>query len=83
MSPKNRRITRIKLSAPDAETQSLTIRLDSESNGREDSIAFSISCEGLMVLMKAIQGYQVRHKLPIPHTARPKGTPTLSIVSDE
>jgi len=76
-------LTRVELSAPDKKTQSLTIRLDLESSGRKESISFSVPSDGLMFLMKAIQDYQVRHKIPIPDKLRPKGRPNLSIVSDE
>jgi hypothetical protein len=81
MSPIPRKLRRVHLSAPNSETQSLTIRLDSGPIGHEESIALLVSCDGLMHLMKALQAYQALHKLPIPHTLRPRGKPSLSVVS--
>lgn len=73
----------IHLSAPDRETQSLTIRLDLSENGKTESTSALVSCDFLMALMMTLQGYQAKHKLPIPANFRPGGTPALSIVTDD
>jgi hypothetical protein len=82
MSQHTHTLRRIHLSGPDLKTQSLTIRLDLEKNGHAESISSEISCDALMYLMKAIQDYQIRNKLQIPHILRPKRKPSLSIVSE-
>ena len=76
-------LSQLRLSAPDSETQSLTIRLDLDENGRKDSIEISLSCEQFASLAVYFQEHVARHKIPIPSSLRPRGKPSLSIVADD
>lgn len=50
---------------------------------RLQPVEFSISTDGAMVLMAALQRLQVKHKIPIPKSVRPGGKPMLRVVSDD
>jgi hypothetical protein len=48
-----------------------------------EPIEFEMAPDGMMTLMVGLQKLQEFHKLPIPEAVRPKGKPSLSIVTDE
>jgi hypothetical protein len=83
MNADPKKLKSLHLGVPNEETQSVILRLNLETNGHEEPIDVSVSCDGLMYLMTTLREYQARHKLPIPHIARPKGPPSLSIVSED
>lgn len=57
--------------------------LRSHETSNEVSIAFEMNSDGGMVLMKTLQEFQAKHGIPIPASQRPKGKPSLSIVSED
>lgn len=42
---------------------------------------FALDDAGLMYLMHALQHLQARHRIPIPDQIRPRGKPTLRVVT--
>ncbi len=46
-------------------------------------IEFVLSSENMMIVMHNLQKLQVRHKLPIPPSARPSGKPKLRVVTQD
>jgi len=70
----------------------LTIKLNKEKTeflflltfpGRQQPVEFEMKTDGAMVLMGALQSLQARHKVSIPRVIRPKGKPTLRVVTDD
>lgn len=50
---------------------------------RLPAVVYEFSEDGGMMLMRALQRLQARHKIPIPSSLRPKGRPKLSVVLDD
>lgn len=59
------------------------VRLQPPESDKRSAIAFDLNPTELMTLMAAFQQLQARYRIPIPSNLRPKGPPTLSVVTDE
>lgn len=53
------------------------------AHDRRSPIAFEVTNEGAMALLHTLQGMQAKFRIPTPPTLRPRGPPTLKIVTDE
>jgi len=59
-------------------------RLLPDAHDSRAAITFEITAAGLAVLLNALQGLQVKYRIPIPPTVRPaRGRPDLRIVTDD
>lgn len=66
---------------PMPESKSFRFRL--RFDGKSQQVEFVASFEAAMYLLKHLQRFQVRYKLPIPLRERPRGKPVLSVVRDD
>ena len=72
MNQKPLSLKRITLSPP-THTNQVRFRLYFRGSSPPPSVEFETTGAGAMTLMKALQAFQVKHKIPIPSGLRSKG----------
>ena len=63
--------------------ESNEFRFRFQLDGKLPQVEFYARFEDAMYLLKHLQVFQVRYKLPIPRRNPPRGKPSLSVVRDD